>query len=457
VNFNYTEANSWQYSFYIPQDVSGFIKLLGGKDVLEQQLDNLFSASDKTSGAEQVDITGLIGQYAHGNEPSHHIAYLYNFINKPHKTQEKVQEILTTLYSSKPDGISGNEDCGQMSAWYVLSSLGFYPVTPGDNTYIISKPLFNKATIYLENGKEFTIETNNLETDNMYIQSAQLNGEDYPYSYFSHEDIVNGGQLTFNMTNTPSNWATEDAHIPSTEIKEHLIVPAPYIAEGDIAFKESTKVTLASTLPDATIYYALVDDKFKKYEAPFSITKPLNLQTYAQLEDEKSAVITTSFYKINTNLNIQLENEYTNRYNGGGDNALINGMRGTIDYRSGTWQGYYDTDLIATVDLGKRQKVKRVSIGFLQDQRSWIFYPQQVEFWTSKDGKHWQALDKSTFIYKPKADSEPKILQVQTDQLPKKVRYIKIKATTIGDLPEWHLGHAYEGKTWIFADEILIE
>ena len=136
--------------------------MLGGKDKLEAQLDKLFTANQETSGRNQADITGLIGQYAHGNEPSHHMAYLYNFINKPSKTQEYVHQILTTLYKNEPDGVSGNEDCGQMSAWYVLSSLGFYSVTPGTNEYIIGTPLFDKATINLENGKTFTIVANNL-------------------------------------------------------------------------------------------------------------------------------------------------------------------------------------------------------------------------------------------------------------------------------------------------------
>ncbi|MFT6870962.1 MAG: putative alpha-1,2-mannosidase, partial [Polaribacter sp.] len=210
VNFNYTEANSWQYSFYVPQDISGFTKLLGGKQQLENQLDKLFSANDKTSGSHQVDITGLIGQYAHGNEPSHHMAYLYNFVNNPSKTQEKVRQILTELYTNTPDGISGNEDCGQMSAWYIFSSLGFYPVTPGSNQYIIGSPLFEKATINLENGKSFTVAANNQSEENKYIQSAKLNGEKYEYSYINHQDIMNGGSLVFEMTNKPSTWGTKD-------------------------------------------------------------------------------------------------------------------------------------------------------------------------------------------------------------------------------------------------------
>ncbi len=147
VNFNYTEANSWQYSFYTPQDISGLINLMGGKAEFENQLDKLFTAKNETSGREQADITGLIGQYAHGNEPSHHMAYLYNFVNKPAKTQEKVHQIVNEMYQNAPDGISGNEDCGQMSAWYVFSAMGFYPVTPASNQYIIGTPLFEKATI----------------------------------------------------------------------------------------------------------------------------------------------------------------------------------------------------------------------------------------------------------------------------------------------------------------------
>ncbi|MBL4905736.1 MAG: GH92 family glycosyl hydrolase, partial [Flavobacteriaceae bacterium] len=236
VNFNYTEANSWQYSFYVPQDISGFMKLLGGKKQLENQLDKLFVAENQTSGRNQADITGLIGQYAHGNEPSHHMAYLYNFVNKPHKTQEKVHQILTTLYTNAPDGISGNEDCGQMSAWYVLSSLGFYPVTPASNEYIIGTPLFDRATINLENGKLFTIVAKQLSDKNIYIKSVKLNGKNYPFSYINHQDIVSGGSLVFEMTNQPTNWGTVDENVPTTEIKDHLIVPVPFIAKGDIAF-----------------------------------------------------------------------------------------------------------------------------------------------------------------------------------------------------------------------------
>ncbi len=236
VNFNYTEANAWQYSNYVPQDFSGYINLLGSKAQFEKNLDTLFLAPPETTGREQADITGLIGQYAHGNEPSHHMAYLYNFVNKPYKTQEKVHEILTTLYTNTPDGISGNEDCGQMSAWYVFSALGFYPVTPASNTYIIGKPLFDTATIHLENQNTFSIKSYDLSASNRYIASVKLNGDlsrafvSLPFRNYKWRGIrVFYDRQTFSM-------GTEKGAEPTTSIDDFLIVPAPFIFGGRRCF-----------------------------------------------------------------------------------------------------------------------------------------------------------------------------------------------------------------------------
>ena len=157
VNFNYTEANAWQYSFYVPQDLSGLMMLMDGRDQFALKLDNLFAADSKTTGRNQADISGLIGQYAHGNEPSHHMAYLYDYAGIPWKTQELVHRICKDFYKNSPDGLIGNEDCGQMSAWYVLSAMGFYPVTPGSGIYAFGSPIFPRATIILENGKSLVI------------------------------------------------------------------------------------------------------------------------------------------------------------------------------------------------------------------------------------------------------------------------------------------------------------
>ena len=454
VNFNYTEANSWQYSFYVPQDISGFINLLGGKENLEKQLDKLFTAKNETSGRDQADITGLIGQYAHGNEPSHHMAYLYSFVNKPQKTQEKVRQILTELYTNTPDGISGNEDCGQMSAWFVLSSMGFYSVTPASNQYIIGAPLFPKATINLKNGKTFTIAADSISKTNKYIKSVELNGKNYPYTFLNHKDIVTGGTLRFVMTDKPSTWGTDDKYVPVTEIKEHLIVAAPFIETGDIAFKGKTSVTLNTVDKQSEIYYS-IENEFVKYENPFTISEKTSLKIYAEKNGKKSATITTDFFKIDPNVTITLKNEYANQYNGGGKNALIDGVIGGQDFRTGTWQGYSDTDLIAIVDLGKIKEINKISVGFLQDQRSWIFLPTEVAFFSSTDGINFSKL-KTEYKFPPNKDENVLIKRISSSKKVK-ARYIKVVAKKLGILPKWHLGYKHNGRSWLFADEIQIK
>lgn len=456
VNFNYTEANSWQYSYYVPQDISGFMELLGGKQALEAHLDKLFTAKKETSGRNQADITGLIGQYAHGNEPSHHMAYLYNFVNKPHKTMEKVYQILTELYQNAPDGISGNEDCGQMSAWYVFSSMGFYPVTPGSNQYVIGTPLLDKATINLENGKTFTTVAHNRSEINKYIESATLNGKPLKGTYITHEDIMNGGVLEFYMTDNPAVWGSREGDEPKTEISEHLIVPAPFIAKGDVAFKGSTEVTLESVGKDSKIYYKLDDAEYQEYTAPFTLTEAVTVEVYAEREGKKSATIETKFYKIDPNLSITLGTEYANQYNAGGNDALIDGVVGTQDFRTGTWQGYWNEDVIATVNLGKSKPVNTISVNFLQDQRSWIFYPTEVECLVSADGKNYKSIGKRP-IDATERSEDVTIKTVEFKQPSSEYRYVKLIAKKLGVLPEWHLGYKHDGRSWIFVDEITIK
>lgn len=456
VNFNYTEANAWQYSFYVPQDISGFMNLLGGKDKLEAQLDELFTAEAETSGRNQADITGLIGQYAHGNEPSHHMAYLYNFVNKPHKTQEKVHQILTELYTNTPDGISGNEDCGQMSAWYVFSSLGFYPVTPGSNDYIIGTPLFDQATINLENGKQFTIVTKNLSDKNIYIEHVNLNGKTLDKTYISHKDIVSGGTLEFTMTDNPAVWGSRDGQEPVTKIEEHVIVPAPFIAKGDVAFKGDTEVVLENVDAEASIYYSLNNGDFKSYDLPFKISEATTLKVYSEKNNKKSATVETKFYKIDPNLSITLGTKYANQYNAGGDDALIDGILGTQDFRTGTWQGYWDDDVIATVDLGSIKSINNIKINFLQDQGAWIFYPTEVECLVSKDGVQFKSME--TINIDAAFRNEDVLIKHMTFDIPSEnYRYVKIIAKKMGELPEWHLGFPHDGRSWIFVDEISIK
>ncbi|MEO6348482.1 MAG: GH92 family glycosyl hydrolase, partial [Aquaticitalea sp.] len=456
VNFNYTEANAWQYSFYVPQDISGFMQLLGGKEVLEHQLDTLFTAHAKTSGRDQADITGLIGQYAQGNEPSHHMAYLYNFVNKPSKTQEKVHQILTTLYKNDPNGISGNEDCGQMSAWYVFSAMGFYPVTPGSNQYIVGSPLFDKTTINLENGEKFHIKSYDLSDENKYIDHAKLNGKTLDETYISHEDIIDGGTLELWMTNKPSNWGTTEGDEPVTEINDYKIVPVPYIAKGDVAFKSETEVTLANADSTAAIFYSLKDSTFTKYEKPFKLTEPTSLKVYSEKDNEKSATIATEFYKIDPDVSLVLKTDYANQYNSGGQNALIDGIKGTKDFRTGSWQGYQDKDLVAIVNVGSTKPLQNVSVNFLQDQGAWIFYPTEVFCYLSNDNQNYQLVS-SQKIDVSKQSEATDIKTITFDLNNKNTQYVKIVAKKLGKLPKWHLGYADDGRSWLFVDEISIK
>ena len=201
---DYTEGNAYQWSFYAPHDMEGFLQLMGGKQVLEANLDTLFTTSSRIDGAEQSgDITGLIGQYAHGNEPSHHIAYLYNYTDSPHKGQVILDTVLRHFYQPTPEGIIGNEDCGQMSAWYILSSLGFYQVCPGKAEYAIGRPLVDKATLQLPGGK-FVIEVKGNSKEAKYVQSAKINGRDITRELrFGHTELKAGGKLEIQMGTQP--------------------------------------------------------------------------------------------------------------------------------------------------------------------------------------------------------------------------------------------------------------
>ena len=198
---NYVEGNAWQWAWFVPQDVDGLMELVGGKEAFEAHLDTLFTTSSELTGDPNAaaDVTGMIGQYAHGNEPSHHIPYLYNYAGEPRKTQALVDHILRTLYHNDPNGLSGNEDVGQMSAWYALSSMGFYSFCPGRPVYEIGRPMFDKVTIHLEGGKDFVIRTKNNSVENKYIRSMKLNGEELTEPRFSHFDLMRGGELVFEM------------------------------------------------------------------------------------------------------------------------------------------------------------------------------------------------------------------------------------------------------------------
>jgi predicted alpha-1,2-mannosidase len=202
---DYTEGNAWQHSWFVPQNVDDFVALHGSNEIFTKRLEQLFTESSEITGNNvSADISGLIGQYAHGNEPSHHIAYMFNHAKQPWRTQYWVRHILDTQYNTTPNGLSGNEDCGQMSAWYVFSSMGLYPMNPASGEYEIGSPIFEKATINLQGGKTFVIEAENVSAKNFYIQSATLNGIEFNQTSISHKQLLQGGILHFVMGSEPN-------------------------------------------------------------------------------------------------------------------------------------------------------------------------------------------------------------------------------------------------------------
>src|SRR5215831_16160612 len=385
VSFNFTEANSWQYTFFVPQDVSGLISLMGGKEKFGRHLDELFTTESKTTGRDQADITGLIGQYAHGNEPSHHMAYLYDYIREPWKTQQRVRQIMDNFYTPQPDGLIGNEDCGQMSAWYILSAAGFYPVTPGAPVYAIGTPLFPEIRFRLENGKQFVIKANGVSAANIYIQSARLNGKPYHKSFFSQADLMAGGELVFQMGPSPNRqWGSGPGDEPVSKISEYPIVPTPVIKAAARTFKDRMEVSFESARTNQNIHYTLDGAEPDRNSPLFThsvvIDRTTTVKARAVGAAESSPVTTAIFDKVPHDWTVKLFAKYNRQYTAGGDAGLIDGVRGTKNFGDGAWQGYQGQDLIAVVDLGAPQKVSKLGAGFLQDVGSWIWMPSAVDF-----------------------------------------------------------------------------
>jgi glycosyl hydrolase family 92/chitobiase/beta-hexosaminidase-like protein/F5/8 type C domain-containing protein len=459
VSFGFTEANSWQYTFFAPHDISGLIALMGGRRQFAEKLDQLFAAESQTTGREQVDITGLIGQYAHGNEPSHHMAYLYNYVGQPWKTQSRVRQILAQFYKPDPDGLIGNEDCGQMSAWYVLSAAGFYPVTPGSTIYVIGSPLFPEVRINLENGKSFFVRASGVSERNVYIQSATLNGKPYTKSFLQHSDLMAGGELVLRMGSQPNrNWGTGVGNEPVSRIAGPQIVPVPVIRAAGRTFRNRQEISLAAIEGKPVDLYYTTDGseptaKSQRFTKPFFIEADTTVKAFAVDGDRRSLVVTAKYHRLPHDWKLTLESKYSSQYTGGGDLALIDGIRGTTNFSDGAWQGYQGKDLVAWVDLGNVQQVSKVGAGFLQDIGSWIWMPSRVDVELSLDGK--------TFVPAVSignAVTEKSGGTITRDFVrsisPTSARYVRIRAVSLGKIPAWHPGSG--GDAWIFADEILV-
>lgn len=459
VNNHFTEGNSWQYSFFVPQDVYGMIELMGGNQRFELLLDELFTTESATTGRQQVDITGLIGQYAHGNEPSHHMAYLYHFIGKPHKSAERIHQILREFYTSKPDGLIGNEDCGQMSAWYILSALGLYQVSPGTNYFLLSSPFLQKAIIHLENGKTFSIEAPDVNRENKFTAEILLNGvKPENESTITYQTLMEGGWLRFKLQKQiPTHISS---HIPPRETTNKPIVPVPYLHATKRAFRDTIHLSMFPLHSNYSIHFTLdgtePTPQSSLYTKHLVLDKTTTVKAIgADKDGHRSKVVSARFYRKPGTMNINILSKYSSQYTAGGDEGLIDGIRGDKNWRKGDWQGYQDQDFEVILDLKSERPLQKISAGFLQDTRAWIVFPTKAELFVSTDGENFSPLG----VIENTTDIKDLNVQVQefTYEVKAQVtaRYIKIRAINYGTLPEWHYGAG--GKAFIFIDEITVE
>jgi len=461
VNFNYTEANSWQYSLYAPHAVGVLRDLLGGSDSLEAWLDRLFTTEMELSGRDQADITGLIGQYAHGNEPSHHMAYLYNYTNSPEKTQHYIDRILNEMYSNAPDGLSGNEDCGQMSSWYVLSALGIYQIAPGNPYYEIGRPLMNEAIIHFENGKSLAITVKNNGADKKYVRQVTLNGVLLNRNYISHDELIGGGDLEIVMGRQAKEKNDQYSHAPTLSELPKTFVPLPYFNETERIFTDSLQLSLSTINQDQYSIHYTTDgseptSQSKQYEHPFTIHDKTVVKAIAVNQSGKSSVITNTFIQTDNTVSLNLESEYANQYASTGPLALIDGIKGGHEFRTGDWQGYWAQDVVAEIVFDEPRSISEVGIGVLSDMKSWVFLPRSISVAFSYDGEKIESGTTQIFESQGKNDMYPhkKDVNVKIDA-EKPVKKIRIIVNNLGKCPDWHLGAGND--TWLFLDEITFK
>lgn len=608
VNNHYTEANAWQYSLAVQHNVLGLFQVYGGYNGFKTHLDTLFYGSSKTSGREQADISGLIGQYAHGNEPSHHMAYLYNYLNRKDQTQKILWNIYSNFYKNSPDGLIGNEDCGQMSAWYVMSALGIYPVAPGTNQYELGLPLFPRVQLFTEQGDTFTFSRDKATENELWFMYNGLNPMHFELN--TDGDLEKYLKKFENSSQTVKQFAETEFYKKN---KEELFYHSTYVPRigyhyleifKEVKFKRVKSISpnadeirgiekqfhelislnsAISNISDEIAIRAEITSprKVKKGERYTVDIKPVDMLNAVNMTDrlnggmerginlgtkEKKSldgvelnqsrmglhvfvrlmnesinnrssfsgrtlpgqftqiyVLSLSDTAVRLNLTgpaliwaaygdtavnsitrlnytasyvyeqpnnyevISIMGKYNPQYSGGGDQALIDGVLGSEEWRAGGWQGYQSQDFECVIDLKELTEIKYLGIRFLADQRAWIFEPKDVEFYYSEDGKEYKLFNRFDFrgLIREETVIVPLVLgkgdasglRQQPDssvngfsrgiKLSKKkkykqkdqkitARYIKVKAKNFGKLPPRHPGYEYNGEAFIFVDEILI-
>jgi predicted alpha-1,2-mannosidase len=445
VNLHFTEANSWQYSF-VQQELG----MLESSKNLEARLDALFSEKEQTTGRTQSDITGLIGQYAHGNEPSHHIAYLYNYTAHPEKGQEIIKQICDSFYTNIPDGLIGNEDCGQMSAWYVLSSIGIYQVVPGSNEFFTSNCLFDSAICKLNN-KSFKIYGAPYEDVNCCFPK-EISWSQIQHGY----SLVSGSQSGYD---TIEVWIVDGG-----DGLKSCLTP---LIKGESIFEDEVTLEIEPLEDEHKIYYWIngEDKSVKLYNGPILIDKTSEVFAYAEeyfmtfYSDGKevdslinSPTISATFYKKPNNWTCTPSIQPNSQYTGGGDDALIDGINGTTNWQAGRWQGYQNEVVAFDLDFKENKKIQEVQVGFLQDARSWILMPSKVEV-------YYEGKLIGTTSYSPDAFTEGNFLETIKVKLDRntKTNKLQILIYSAGKLPEGHQGHTMGGDAFFFVDELKIK
>ncbi len=466
---HYVSGNIWAYSTYTPHDMLGAIDLWGGSKKYEAWLDNMITTPLDMKGEEHVDIAGFIGKYSHGDEPGHHIAYSYNFMGKPWKTQELARRVMTEMYSHTPDGFVNNEDCGQMSAWYILSGLGFYPVAPADMNYYIGSPLFKKSVVNLEDGKTFTVIANNVSETNKYIQSVTLNGKPIDKIFITYQDIMAGGELVFEMGPNPNKeWAAGEDALPQyqKDLLKYKTQPmacySPYLTTEEFRFGDNIKVELTSKNERGKTYYTLdgsePTEKSKLYQEPITISKSSTLKAIAFQEGLKPSQ--TYSQKLVKSLFANLDEGYPKitfdnvpkKYGEKDGSQLIDMVYGSETFSDRKWTGVNAKDLIINVDLGKEYDISSLELNTLTSTMKWRFPPKSISISVKKAKGEYKQVTVQNY---PKLKQEDKKINYHKLKFPKqKVQHIKIVVENYGILPKWHRG---AGKLpWIFVDEINV-
>lgn len=462
VNFHFTEANAWQYAMFVPHDVMYFSELLGRRGALSAELDTLFTANTATSGREQADITGLIGQYAHGNEPSHHMASLYAKAFDHHSGEAKTHRILTEQYHAAPDGLSGNEDCGQMSAWYVMNAMGLYQSCPGDPTYAVGTPLFDTILIHTRTG-DVRIEARHLSDKSIYLNDMGFGdrAESVAEPFIDHDDLQGHERIKLTLGDRPLHWG-----IPSRALQEVIweedrtgAPPAPIIQAPSRTFTDQLHVTIGATPGPWRVVLTpapgpAISSPLGKPTLVMDLQGTTKLHAYTERSDgQRSQEVTATFSRIDGTRRVTLASTYANQYSAGGDQALMDGLRGGTDFRTGEWQGFEGQDLNATIDLGHVVVLKRAGLSVLQDMRAWVWYPSEVTIAWSTNGRTWSSTTVTNAVDRRSEAGQHQ--EMWSGPIGKKARYVKVSAKNVGPCPEWHPGKG--GATWIFADEVLID